>query len=161
MTHNNVRALGGGFPVDKSTVRTGLCPRQRTRLRPAQGGFTLIELMIVVAIVAILLAVVLPGYQNQVMRGHRSAAKAEMLEIANRQQQFLLANRAYTADISQLGGYALPAAVANNYTAAVTLGGGAVPSYSMTFTAIGNQASDGNLTLTDQGVKTPADKWSR
>jgi len=161
VTHNNVRALVGDFPVGKSTGRQSLYSREPTKVRPAQGGFTLIELMIVVAIVSILIMVVLPGYQNQVMRGHRSAAKAEMMEIANRQQQFLLANRAYTSDLAQLGGYALPTAVAANYSAAVTLGAGAVPAYSMTFTARGNQASDGNLTLTDQGVKTPADKWAR
>jgi type IV pilus assembly protein PilE len=126
-----------------------------------QGGFTLIELMMVIAIVAILLAVALPAYQNQIIRGHRAAAKSEMMEIANRQQQFLLANRNFTATLSQLGGYALPGDVAAKYTTLVTLGGGAVPSYSMTLTAIGSQTSDGNLTLTSEGVKTPADKWTR
>jgi len=135
--------------------------KELTRQR-RQGGFTLIELMVVIAIVAILIAIVLPAYQNQVIRGHRAAAKSEMLEIANRQQQFLLANRAY-ADKTTLetSGYALPTAVAANYTYTITLGSGAVPSYSMTFTAIGRQASDGNLTITNEGVKTPADKWTR
>ena len=127
----------------------------------AQKGFTLIELMVVIAIVAILLAVALPAWQNQVIRGHRAAAKSEMLEIANRQQQFLLSNRSYTNTLSDLGGYALPTDVASKYTPAITLGVGAVPTYSMTFTAIGSQASDGNLTLTSEGVKTPADKWTR
>ncbi len=51
--------------------------------------------------------------------------------------------------------------MAANYTPSITLGAGAVPSYTITFTAKGNQASDGNLSLTDQGVKTPADKWTR
>ncbi|MDH4041677.1 MAG: prepilin-type N-terminal cleavage/methylation domain-containing protein [Gammaproteobacteria bacterium] len=133
-----------------------------TAAQRRNGGFTLIELMVVVAIVAILIAIVLPAYQNQIIRGHRAAAKSEMLEIANRQQQFLLANRAY-ADKTTLesNGYSLPTAVAANYTYAIALGGGAVPSYSMTFTAIGRQASDGNLTITNEGVKTPADKWTR
>jgi type IV pilus assembly protein PilE len=135
--------------------------KNRLTVKRSQGGFTLIELMMVVAIVAILLAIVLPAYQNQIIRGHRAAAKSEMLEIANRQQQYLLSNRAYTNDLSLLGGYTLPLDVAAKYSAAVTLGGGAVPSYSMTFTALGSQASDGNLTLTSEGVKTPADKWTR
>ncbi len=126
-----------------------------------QSGFTLIELMVVIAIVAILIAVALPAYQNQLIRGHRAAAKSEMLEIANRQQQFLLANRSYTSDLSQLGGYALPTDVAAKYLPTITLGAGAVPSYSMTFTALGSQASDGNLTLTSEGVQTPAEKWTR
>jgi type IV pilus assembly protein PilE len=113
-----------------------------------QSGFTLIELMMVIAIVAILLAIALPAYQNQLIRGHRAAAKSEMMDIANRQQQFLLANRNYTATLSDLGGYVLPQDVAAKYSELVTLGGGAVPSYSMTFTAIGSQTSDGNLTIT-------------
>ena len=108
MTHVNVRALVGGFSAGKFTGQRGVYRTGRGTGQSVQGGFTLIELMIVVAIVSILIMVVLPGYQNQVMRGHRSAAKAEMLEIANRQQQFLLANRAYTSNLAQLGGYALP-----------------------------------------------------
>lgn len=138
----------------------------RTRFSPSgrrtQAGFTLIELMIVVVILAILLMVVLPAYQDQVKRGHRAAAKSEMLEIANRQQQFLLANRAYASKTTlEANGYALPADVAAKYSYAITLGVAAVPSYSMTFTAIGSQASDGNLTITSEGVKTPAEKWKR
>ena len=126
----------------------------------SQRGFTLIELMMVVAIVAILLAVALPAYQNQMIRGHRAAAKSEMLDIANRQQQFLLANRSYAATVGELN-YTLPAEVAAHYTPAIALPVGAAPSYSMTFTAIGRQASDGPLTITSEGAKTPVDKWER
>jgi type IV pilus assembly protein PilE len=79
------------------------------------GGFTLIELMITVAIVAILAAVALPSYRQYVVRSKRSAAQAQMMDIANRQQQFLLANRSY-ADKTALtaSGYALPAEVNSN-----------------------------------------------
>lgn len=132
-----------------------------TRIRHNQRGFTLIELMMVVVILAILLAVALPAYQNQIIRGHRAAAKSEMLEIANRQQQYMLANRGYTNTLADLGGYILPTDVSPNYSAAIVLGGGAVPFYTLTFTAQGRQASDGNLTINSEGVKTPADKWER
>ena len=43
--------------------------------------------------------------------------------------------------------------------AGVAVGTGTVPSFSITFTAIGTQVSDGNLTLTSEGVKSPTDKW--
>ncbi|QOF77143.1 type IV pilin protein [Variovorax sp. 38R] len=124
------------------------------------GGFTLIEVMITVAIVAILASIALPSYQQYVIRAKRSAAQAQMMDIANRQQQFLIANRSY-ADTTALtaSGYSLPAEVAGNYSYAVTLQASGPPTFTITFTAIGNQQSDGNLGLTSEGVKTPANKW--
>ncbi|TXS90015.1 type IV pilin protein [Parahaliea aestuarii] len=123
-------------------------------------GFTLIEVMIVVVIVAILLAVALPSFRNQVIRGHRVDAQGQMMEIANLQQQFLLSDRAY-ADKATLeaSGYALPADVDQHYNYSITLGAGAAPSFTITFTPVGGQAVDGSLTLNSAGVKTPADKW--
>jgi len=128
----------------------------------SQRGFTLIELMMVVAIVAILLTIALPAFNDQVIRGHRAAAKTEMLEISNRQQQFLLSDRAYanTATLTA-SGYGMPAEVSDYYTFAVTVGAGTVPSFLITFTPKGTQAGDGALTLNSAGVKTPAAKWER
>lgn len=133
---------------------------QRIPARPSSRGFTLIELMITVAVVAILAAVALPSYQQYVIRGKRAAAQAEMMDIANRQQQFLLANRSY-ADKTTLeaSGYALPTEVSAHYAYTITVGAGAVPTFTITFTPSGSQASDGALSLTSEGVKTPAAKW--
>lgn len=134
------------------------------RLRPAAGsrqrGFTLMELMIVVAIVAILAAIALPSYAQYVIRANRKAAQTQMVEIANRQQQFFIANRAYadTAGI-QSTGYALPSELQSRYTWAVTLPAGTIPGFTVTFTPIGGQASDGALTLDSAGTKTPVEKW--
>ena len=127
-----------------------------------QQGFTLIELMVVVVIVAVLLAVALPAYQKQVIRGKRAAAQSEMLAIANIQEQYLLSNRAYmdTSLLSSIG-YALDPDVSKNYTMSIVLGTQTVPSYDLTFTPFGPQASDGALTLDEQGVGTPASKWDR
>ncbi|SDZ10655.1 type IV pilus assembly protein PilE [Variovorax sp. YR634] len=124
------------------------------------GGFTLIELMITVAIVAILAAVALPSYRQYVVRSKRSAAQAQMMDIANRQQQFLLANRSY-ADKTALtaSGYALPAEVNSNYSYDIVLSTTGVPGYTLTLTPIGGQTGDGALTLNSDGVKTPAEKW--
>ena len=124
-----------------------------------QKGVTLIELMVTVMIVAILAAIAMPAYQEYVRRGHRGAAMTEMMDIANRQQQFFLANRSYAGSLATLN-YSLPAAVATRYTAAIAADNAATPpTFSITFTAIGAQASDGNLGLDSQGVKTPAAKW--
>ena len=128
--------------------------------RGKQHGFTLIELMITVAIIGILAAVAYPSYTSFIIKGNRSAAQAQMLDIANRQQQFMLANRAYaTKAVLTTSGYALPTEVSTRYSYNITVGAGAVPDYLITFTAIGSQASDGDLTLNSEGVKTPSSKW--
>ena len=51
-------------------------------------GFTLIELMIVIAIVGILVAVVLPGYRNYVLEGQRTDTQGKMLQIVELQERF-------------------------------------------------------------------------
>lgn len=128
-------------------------------MKDRANGFTLIELMITVAIIAILTMVALPSYRNYIIRANRAAAQAEMMAIANREEQYLLSNRAY-ADKATLA-YGLPTEVGANYDWDVVPGTGTLPSYLITFTAKGSQVSDGDLTLSSAGVKTPVDKWKR
>lgn len=130
--------------------------------RPAStaGGFTLIELMIAIVVVAILTSIALPSYKAFIMKGYRASAQATMMDVANREEQFLLANRAYADRNAIIGsGFGLPSDVSKAYTFDVTVGSGNVPSYEIKFTAIGAQIKDGDLTLTSAGVKGPAGKW--
>ncbi len=134
--------------------------RYKTKL-----GFTLIELMITVAVIAILAAIAFPSYSQYIIRGKRSAAQAQMMDIANREQQFLLANRSY-ADKATLvaNGYVLPSDASANYAWAVTAGvdtTSGAPIFTITLTPTGGQSSDGALTLDNQGNKTPIAKWTR
>lgn len=125
-----------------------------------QNGFTLIELMITTVIVAILASIAYPSYTQYIVRANRSAAQAQMMDIANRQQQFLLANRAYASKTTlESSGYALPTTVSAKYNYDIAVGTATVPSFTITFAPTGTQAADGNLTLNSEGVKTPTTKW--
>lgn len=132
-------------------------------------GFTLLELVTVVTIVGILAAIALPSYNSYVKRTNRSQAKQFLQDIANRQEQYRLDQRAYTTTLGSGGlGLTTPNDVSPYYTfAADTSGndcsGAAVvpPAYVWKATAIGSQTSDGNLCLDSAGNKTPSDKWSR
>ena len=128
--------------------------------RGRERGFTLIEVMMVVVIIAILVGIGLPAYQNSVRKGHRSAAQAQMLDIANREQQYLLANRVFTATLSEIG-YSVPADVAARYTCTVAVDNTGVPSFTVSCEPTSLQAGNGfgTITLTNTGVKSPTGEW--
>ena len=122
-----------------------------------QRGFTMVELMIVVAIIGILASIVYPSYIDNVKKSRRAAAQSYLMEIAQRQQQYLLDARTYAANLSALG-VVTPADVAKYYTIKVEVAE-APFSFTLTATPTGSQVSDGDLTLNNTGVKTPAEKW--
>jgi type IV pilus assembly protein PilE len=116
------------------------------------SGFTLIELMVVVVIIAVLMTIALPAYQKQAMRASRAAAQAEMLEVASLQQQYLLSNRRYMdATALAAAGYAPDPVVARYYQSRLTVGIGPVPAYELRLTPLGTQRSDGWLQVDSEG----------
>lgn len=87
----------------------------RTSAPPlSASGFTLIELMIAVAIIGILSAVAYPSYQSYVVRNNRSTATAYLVEVASRQHQYRLDARTF-GTATELG-IVTPADVAKHYT---------------------------------------------
>lgn len=123
-------------------------------------GFTLVELVVTVAIVGILASASYGSYQNYVRRANRSATQQFMLEVVNRQELYLLDARVYATDVGSTGlGLTVPSRVAQHYAINITLTAGPPPGYIVTATPGGNQAVDGVLTLSSDGDKTPAEKW--
>lgn len=126
----------------------------------AAKGFTLIELMIAVVVVGILAAVAFPSYQEYVRKSNRAVAQSFLLDLANRQEQYLIDNRQYASASTTLS--ATPADVDKFYT--ITVGGaptGTPPSFTLTATPKAGtaQASDVTLSINNAGSKTPSGSW--
>ena len=80
------------------------------------AGFTLVELMVVVAIATILLAVAVPSYLSYVRQSRRTEARTAVLDLAGREERFFSTNgAAYTATAAQLGYTALGVPVGSGY----------------------------------------------
>lgn len=116
----------------------------------------------VIVIVAILVAIALPSYNNQIKRSKRTAGQGQMMLIANKQAEYLLTSRAYLDDAAmEANGFSISAESAKNYDWDVTVVTGALPTYLVTFTPKGSMAGESTLTLDSSGNGTPADEWER
>lgn len=126
-----------------------------------RGGFSLLELMIALAIIAILAAIGYPSYQDHLRKGRRAAAQAFVLETASRQQQYLLDARAYAvgADAIAALNLSVPTEVASFYTVTIDPAAPTIPpTYTIRAVPIAGsgQDLDGELTLDQAGHKTRA-----
>ena len=67
------------------------------------SGFTLIEVMITIVVVAILMSIALPSYRSTVLKAKRSAAKTILFTIASKQETFRIDNKTYADTFAKLG----------------------------------------------------------
>lgn len=124
-----------------------------------RNGFSLIELMVVVAIVAILVALALPSYTHYVRKANRTEAQELLLNWANNQELWRATHTTYADGATDLG---VPSH--DKYTFTVT--GTTALNYLLTATATGAQAKDQEkgasceaITLNQSNLKTPGKCW--
>jgi type IV pilus assembly protein PilE len=143
---------------------------QHTRL----NGFTLLELLIVVAIIGILSSIALPAYQNSVLRSARAEAKTELLQVASDQERHFSNFSTFVDDATPLN---TPVVAGRDRTtqnafyaiSVAACGGGAITNcFIATATAQNAQTADTctTLTISDTGVRgatgdTANECWQR
>jgi len=76
---------------------------KKVKFNNKEKGFTLLEIMITVAIISILASIAYPSYIKSVQKGKRSDAKVELLRIAQMQEGFFAQNMSYAPDLAGLG----------------------------------------------------------
>jgi type IV pilus assembly protein PilE len=144
--------------------------RMHTQLaRRPQRGFSLIELLVVVAIVAILASISVASYRRYTLRANRTEARIALLQIQAGQEKFFLQNNGYATDVATLIA-APPNGLGLNLTAAgltpsgfytLSFTAAAANAYTVQAVATGKQTDDTaacqTFTINDAGLRTPAD----
>lgn len=127
-------------------------------------GFTLIELMIAVAVIGILAAIAIPNYQQYVKKSRRTEAQAVMLDIQQKQEKYRVNNASYASTVSALGG------TTSNQYYTFSVSGASSTAYEISATAVtgGSQANDSQdgtactpLKIDAASNKTPTPCWQK
>jgi type IV pilus assembly protein PilE len=145
-------------------------------MRKTQPGFTLIELMIVVAVVAILASIGIPSYRAYIKRAERAEARAAVLDMAQKQERYFSSNNVYlavptppTAAPANWNNFTGQSVAARKYDVTVALSGGgtgytisAAPSNGNTDPDCGTFALTHTNSRTNTGNTTPsAECWRK
>lgn len=133
--------------------------------RRSAGGFTLIELMIAVVVVALLAAVVYPSTMNSVRKARRADATDGATAVLQAQERWRSSNAAYTATMSDLG---VATTTGNGYYT-MALSSATAGGYTLSFTPVSGRSQVGDSGCTSMSVAvasgaptfSPASCWSR
>ena len=121
-------------------------------------GFTMLELMIVVAVVAILTAIALPSYQQMLRKGNRADAKAVLMETAQFMERFFTTHNTYVG-AGVLSGVSPKGATGNDvkYNVGFAAGEPTATTYVIQAVPTGSQSGDScnTLTLSNTGAQSP------
>ena len=121
-------------------------------------GFTLIELMIVVAIIAILAAIAVPWWGRYTYRARRADGQKVLMHVAQAEERYFTDYNKYTESPPDLG-YPTSAITSENgyYSVALTVSGASSSAFVATASPLGPQSDDvcGPLAIDSTGAKTP------
>ena len=123
--------------------------------RRSMAGLTLVEVLVVSMLVAVIAAIALPAYQEQVRKGRRAEGRAMLIDVMNREHRFFADNSAYTTDITGSLSFN-PATSENGHYALAVTSIGATVHVLLTASPQGGQVNDtecGSLTLSTTGAK--------
>ena len=142
----------------------------QTPARKRARGFSLIEVMIAVVVIAVLASIAVASHQNSVIKTKRKAALGGLMTIAAEQEEYFVNNKGYATDFTDLG-YSAAGTSADPYFISdagessdsangdykITLASATARAFTLTATPINNQTKDtqcGALSLTSTGSKS-------
>ena len=140
-------------------------------MRAKQQAFTLIELMIVVAVVGILARIAYPMYVKQVVKGSSTAAQSQLMEPSNLQEKIYLNSSNYASSVDGLytgksdGGLGVTSSTTNDARYTLSLSPTASASYTLTAGPVAGttQEGDGDLSIDSSGQRiwtgSPTGHW--
>jgi type IV pilus assembly protein PilE len=137
-----------------------MCTTNRRLRRVAQGGVTLIELMVVIMIISILASIAIPSYRSYAQRANRTDAKTALMRVQAAQEKFFLQANAYSNNLTAAppGGLGLPAATDNGLYS-IALNTTSNVAYTATATPVSGKGQESDskcasFTLDQSGTRT-------
>lgn len=123
-----------------------------------QYGFTLIELMIVVAIIGVLSAIAYPSYQSYMKKSGRADAKVGLLKLSDKQERFYLQNNTYTTAFTAAGLNTSTTSEEGYYTFTIT-SDDLVSGFTLIATAVANKSQANDTGCTVMKLSSTSAKW--